>query len=198
MTKMKHSLFFLLVMTLALPLWGCAGEQTVALSTPAPVSSPTPATAREWFLRGNDLMQAGDLGNAVVAYKAAINLKEDYSDAYTNLGVAYYRQGDLTSAEQTLRKAVELAPKDAIAHYLLGITYLQSGQLEQAESYLQKANALDSKLPEVYYGLGALYKLQGKKGAAIAAFEHFLQVGPGQDPQAVNEAKKQLQELRGK
>ena len=54
----------------------------------------------------------------------------------------------------------------------------------EVQKLLLKARDLDPKLPEPYYGLGALYQLKGQKAEAIAAFEKFLAIGPGQDAQA--------------
>jgi hypothetical protein len=51
--------------------------------------------------------------------------------------------------------------------------------------------------PEVYYGLGVLYGWR-KKGNAINPFEEFLAIGPGQDLEAVDPARQELEALEGK
>ena len=75
--------------------------------------------------------------------------------------------------------------------------HIQNNQLTDAETLLNRAKAAQPDLAEVYYGLGALYNLQGKKAEAIAAFEKFLSLGTAQDPQAMDEARKQLKALKG-
>jgi tetratricopeptide (TPR) repeat protein len=74
---------------------------------------------------------------------------------------------------------------------------IQENNLPEAERLLTKARDLDPKLPEVYYGLGVVYKLKGQKTEAIAAFEKFLQIGPGQDPTAMDYARSELKDLKG-
>jgi tetratricopeptide (TPR) repeat protein len=68
--------------------------------------------------------------------------------------------------------------------------------LAKALIEFEMALELDPNLPEVYYGLGVIYKLQGEREKAIEAFERFLEVGPGQDPQAKIEAERQLEDLK--
>ena len=62
---------------------------------------------------------------------------------------------------------------------------------------MNKAIELNPELPEPYYGRGVIYKLKGEKDKAIEDLEHFLEIGPGQDPRAVDEARKLLKELKG-
>ena len=97
----------------------------------------------------------------------------------------------------SLTAALKINPNDAATAYLLGAVRLQEKNLAEAERLLLKARDLDPKLPEAYYGLGALYKLKGQKTEAIAAFEKFLEIGPGQDPQAGEYAQAELKALKG-
>ncbi len=105
--------------------------------------------------------------------------------------------GDLSKAANAFQAALKIEPDDAETHYLLAAVRLQENNLSEAEKYLLRARDLDPQLPEVYYGLGVLYRLKGQKQDAIAAFERFLAIGPGQDPSALDHAREEIQALKG-
>jgi len=149
------------------------------------------------FAQGNEYYERGDLEKAAAAFQAVLELQPDHVGALTNLGVVYYQLGRLEDAANQFEAGLEVNANDAELHYLLGAARLQQGRLDEAEKNFLRAKELKPELPEVWYGLGALYKLQGEKDKAIEAFEHFLEIGPGQDPRAMEEAKRELRELRG-
>lgn len=156
-----------------------------------------PKSADAQFGLGNVLVRQNRLSEAEAAYKAALALDPNHSAAHANLGVVYYQQGNMTAAAQSFQAALRIKPNDAPTVYLLAAVRIQEGNLAEAEKLLNQAKGLDPNLPEVYYGLGVLYKLKGQKDQAIAAFEKFLEIGPGQDPTAVDYAKAELKELKG-
>lgn len=156
-----------------------------------------PKSADAQFGLGNVLVRQGRLSEAEAAYKAALALDPNHSAAHANLGVVYYQQGNMAAAAGSFQAALRIKPNDAPTVYLLAAVRIQEGNLAEAEKLLNQAKGLDPNLPEVYYGLGVVYKLRGQKDQAIAAFEKFLEIGPGQDPTAVDYAKAELRELRG-
>lgn len=159
--------------------------------------SREPKSAQAQFALGNTLVRQGKLAEAEAAYKAAIAADPNMVAARANLGVAYYQLGQLAKAADEFTAVLKVNPNDPATTYLLGAVRLQENNVSEAERLLLKARDLDPNLPEVHYGLGALYKLKGQKAEAIAAFEKFLQIGPGQDPQAVEYAKQELKALKG-
>jgi tetratricopeptide (TPR) repeat protein len=156
-----------------------------------------PGSAAAQFGLGNALVRLGKLAEAETAYKAALAADPGMIAAHANLGVTYYQMNQLAKAADEFNAALKLNPNDAATTYLLGAVRLQEKNLAEAEKLLLKARDLDPKLPEPYYGLGALYEQKGQKAEAIAAFEKFLQIGPGQDPQAAEYAKNELKALKG-
>ncbi len=71
----------------------------------------------------------------------AVFLKKDYSEAYLNLGVCYYKINNLQKSKMTFEKAKELDPEYATAYFNLGIIYEKLNQTTSAiknyEKYLQ-------------------------------------------------------------
>ena len=155
-----------------------------------------PASAKAQFGLGNVYVRQGKFLEAETAFKAAVALDPRSAASYANLAVTYYQMDKLQEAADALESALRIEPDDAQTLYLMGAVRLQLGDLATSEQYLLKARESDPNLPEVYYGLGALYKLKGQKQEAIAAFEKFLAIGPGQDAAAVSHAQQELDELR--
>ncbi len=149
------------------------------------------------FLLGNAYTQHGDLEKATQAYQRVLELNPDDVDAHANLGVVYYRMMRLNDAIAQFQAGLTIRPDDAPLHYLMGAAQLQMGDMVAARQSFEKAKSLNPNLPEVYFGLGMLNKLENRRDEAIANFEYFLKIGPGQDPQAKGEAEKQLNELKG-
>jgi tetratricopeptide (TPR) repeat protein len=180
---------------------GC-GNPTVTPSPGAPVVPIEPQlqvtaqTAEEYFQLGNQFFQAGDLAQAELAYKEALAMEPANAAYLTNLGVVYYSQGRLQDAQDAYVEGLKMAPDDPELNYLLGAVHLQLSQLDQARERFLKANEANPELAEPYYGLGVLYKMEGKRDEAITAFETFLEIGPSQDPNAIEQAEAQLEELR--
>jgi Tfp pilus assembly protein PilF len=152
------------------------------------------ASADAQFGLGNVLVRAGRLAEAEQAYGKAVEANPRHAAALANLGVVYYQQGRLEEAARVLTEALRLG-EDAPTTYLLAAVRLQQSDLPAAEKLLQRAQTLDAGLPEVYYGLGVLHRLRGENAAAIAAFQRFLEIGPGQDPAAVDHARAELEAL---
>jgi tetratricopeptide (TPR) repeat protein len=184
-----------LALVVALALGAC--NQTAPATPPAAVdASPAPGQADDLFAQGNALSAQGKFDEAEAAYRRAIAMDPNKASYWQNLAVTYYQLQRLSDAEQSLQSGLKLAPNDAQLNYLLGVVYLQQARFDDAGVYLLKANAADPALPEPYYGLGVLYKQQGKRAEAIASFEKFLELGPGQDPAAVPNARAELAELK--
>ena len=178
------------------------------LTAPEATAQANPDSAEAQFELGNVHVRAGELAQAVAAYKKAIALDPNYQTAYANLGVVYYQQGQFDLAATQYKKALELDPNDGDVAYNLGALYLQqalsAGEqpddqlLNQAIAQLERVKTLAPDLAEPYFGLGVAYTVLNRNEEAIQAFETYLARDTGQDPRASQEAERYLQTLRGK
>ena len=193
--KRRHTaawLSLVALMALAMLLAACGSSDETVL----PVSPTAQLSAQDYFEQGNALYEQGDIQAAVDAYRQAAALDEQNAGYWHNLGVAQYSLNALDEARASFRRGLALEPDDAELNYLIGVVAVQFEELGEAETYLTRANQLDPDLPEPYFGLGVLYRLQGKTEQAISAFETFLRIGPGQDPNATQMAQQELDALR--
>ncbi len=58
-------------------------------------------TGEEWFVAGNEKLDANDFVGAIDAYNRAIELIPDADGGYTNRGLAKWQAGDLSGARAT-------------------------------------------------------------------------------------------------
>ena len=134
--------------------------------------------------------------DAEAAYKTTLAIKPDSAGAHANLGLIYYQMGQLSKAADECEAALRIDPNNAVTTYILGAVRSLEKDFPEAERLLLKARDLDPKLPDVYIELGVIYKLNFRNAEAIAAYEKFLQLDTGQNPQLTEFAKSELEWLR--
>jgi tetratricopeptide (TPR) repeat protein len=141
---------------------------------------------------------------AEIAFRQAITLDSQYTDAHTNLGVVYYQMGRLPDALAEYDAALAVSPDDADVHHNKAAVYIQQALqvspaddslLKQGLSELQLALELNPDLPQVHFSLGVVYMVQGQSQEAIAEFKRFLELDDGSDPQATQAAQNYLAQL---
>lgn len=103
-------------------------------------------TAEYWFYLGYYYGEAGMHKEAVEAFKQAINIKPDFSEAHYNLGIAYGSLGMYKEAIEAFKQAIRIKPDDAEAHFGLGLCYLI---LNDRGSALEEYKILKDLNPEL-------------------------------------------------
>tara|TARA_Y100001968_G_scaffold130099_1_gene118781 strand:- start:7493 stop:8884 length:1392 start_codon:yes stop_codon:yes gene_type:complete len=95
---------------------------------------------------GAILKDLGNLKEAEIFYRKAIEIKPYFAEAHSNLGIILSDLGKLQEAEVSLRKALEINPDLAEAHSNLGIILSELGNLEEAKNEWAKAIELAPNL----------------------------------------------------
>lgn len=147
---------------------------------------------------GNQLMQHGDVENAIKEYQQAVALKPDNAAVHNNLGNALKAAHRYPEAIKELQKAIQLDPNQVPTYYNLANTLMENGRIEEAIKCYHTTIEKNPKLAPAYYNLAQALAKQGKRREAIAAMDTFLQLAPGQ-PQligAIDKAKRQLADWR--
>ena len=80
----------------------------------------------------------GDMQNAEIYTRKAIELNPDFADAHLKLGSILKDLGKLQEAEISTRKAIELNPDLAIAHLNLG--NIQGFRLTECRNIYTQSN----------------------------------------------------------
>jgi predicted TPR repeat methyltransferase len=103
---------------------------------------------------------------AVKFMVAALEADPEYVDAWSNLGVAYFRLRDYERAEYCARKAIEIAPEFANAWANLGMTLRARNDSEQALIAWGRALDLQPGMRNIAISYGhLLYRLDRRSEA---------------------------------
>ncbi len=102
------------------------------------------------------LLENGNLKEAEILLRKALELKPDYPKAHANLGKIFVDMGKLKDAELSYLKAIELNPKDPEAHSNLGKILSDLGKLQEAELLCLKAIEINPNYVSAYYSLSIL------------------------------------------
>lgn len=123
---------------------------------------------------------------AIDAYRAAIEVRPDYVDAYYPLGWALYEHsGDWAGALSAFLTARELAPNSPWPYVSIGDLYMARHQTEKAIPWYQQAlevaprePGLDTKLAWAYVAYGDKMLETGHWNRAETAYHAALEVLP--------------------
>jgi len=154
-----------------------------------------------YFEKGTKLSKENKLEEAVQAFQKAVELKEDFFEAYVNLGTFLFQQQKDDEAEKALLKAHELKPEESKPKEILAAInfekakiLIQENKMDEALERLKQSYDLRADHAYVNFLLGYLYNEKKMKEEAIKHFEAFLQLAPNA-PQA-KDVKKILESLK--
>ena len=91
------------------------------------------------YMQGRRHLQAERFDPAIEAFYQEISVNPKNSEAWRELGVAYYKKGDLGKSEEALKQASNIKP-DARTQLFLGLVY------ERQESYERAIDAYTASL----------------------------------------------------
>ena len=153
--------------------------------------SKTPDEAVQAVAEGDRLMSRGRYDAAVEAYSEAIELRDDYAQAYRARGTAYDLAGSpetssyvFTTVDKEFRdrsiadlgKALELSP---VADYLTlvnqGANVFHVKRYAESEELTARAIKTNDRLPLPWSNLAMAQAAQGKEDEARASFEEMIE-----------------------
>ncbi|HDZ25579.1 hypothetical protein LCGC14_0540790 [marine sediment metagenome] len=153
------------------------------------------------FKKGTELSRKNKLEEAIQEFQRAVELKEDFFEAYVNLGTFLFQQQKDDEAEKALLKAFELKPEESKPKEILAAInfekakiLIQNNKMDEALERLKQSYNFRTDHAYVNFLLGYLYHDKKMKEEAIKHFEAFLQLAPNA-PQ-VKEVKKLLKSLK--
>lgn len=137
-----------------------------------------PPTLQQTFDQAVQFHQAGQLDEAIAAYRSAISLDPNFAPAYAHLGFALADAGQLNEAIPSCFRAVALQRNLPEAHNALGHALRLAGQLDPALAAFRQAIAFKPDFAQAHCGLGNVLRAQGQLDAAIAEFRQALALQP--------------------
>ena len=115
---------------------------------------------------------------AVVHYTAAIDLNPEFTEAYTNRGVAYGNKGEFDRAIQDYDTAIDLNPQNAESYNNRGITYADKDKFDRAIQDYDTAIDLNPELADAYTNRGNAYGKIGELDTAIQDYDTAIALNP--------------------
>jgi hypothetical protein len=119
------------------------------------------ARAEEYYERGVELEDNGELEAAIEHYERAVKEDPAFGDAYVEMAYIHLRLGDERSAVENLRRAIRVAGHP-LAYYNLGWIYEGRERPERAEALYRKALETGPDLADAHLGLAAILLNRGQ------------------------------------
>jgi tetratricopeptide (TPR) repeat protein len=141
--------------------------------------SSTADEAVAWFERGCELDADSDKwAEAIEAYEKALELDDDYADAYCNLGAVRYNQGQRSAARHAFEACVEREADHVEANFNLANVLEEVGDDAGALEHYRRALASDPLYPDLHINLALLYEKIGRTRGACDHWRRVLQLDP--------------------
>ena len=115
---------------------------------------------------------------AITSYKKAIELKPEYAEAHSNLGVALNKLRQHEEAVRSYDKAIELKPNYIQAYNNLGNVLNELGKNEEAIKSFNKAIELNPNYAEAHSNLGIALSDLAKYEEAITSYNRAIELKP--------------------
>lgn len=132
------------------------------------------------FLLGILYEGKGARKEAIEFFKKAIEVNPKHADSLNSLGYIYAEDGkNLDEAKSLIEKALEIDPDNSAYIDSLGWVYFKKGMIKESLAKLETASqGMDD--PEILAHLGEAYLKVNDKAKAIKAWQHSLELNPGQ------------------
>jgi len=150
----------------------------------------SPNSTRTHYYLGNlltkddyykDLDSAGKsmmLDSAIHELQRSVDIYPKFSDAYNQMGVAYYRLKNHQKAFEKYQLALNANPTDATVHNNMGTILFETGQYQEAVNAFMQAIRYKKDYPEAYANLGSAYGMMKQYDNALT----YLHLAVKYDP----------------
>jgi len=122
----------------------------------------------DWYNLALDLEEA-DPDKAPPAYRQALAINPENTDAQVNLGRLCQLQGNLKQARRHYKLALGHAPEHQLANYNMGTIYDELDEFQTAREYYIRAK----DIPDAHYNLARLFEVQGDELAALRHMKEY-------------------------
>jgi tetratricopeptide (TPR) repeat protein len=140
--------------------------------------TPGPGGAQAQFELARQLVETGQLAEAVEHYRIAIQDKPDWGGAYGLMGIALALQGKQAEARLAYEDALRLDPEQPEIHNNLGVMIAAEGRFEAALAHFDAAVRLKPEFDAAGANLGLALERLGRPAEARRAFRAALAINP--------------------
>lgn len=116
--------------------------------------------------------------DGIAELQKAVEILPAFGNAYTQMGVAYYRMKNYEKAIESYNKAAELNPQDAITLNNIGTVYFEWKKYDKAKEKFEQALKIDNRFIDAHMNLGSALATMGDFKRAIASFQNAVHYAP--------------------
>lgn len=124
----------------------------------------------------------GLINSSIKEFVTAVNLNNNYYQAYNAMGVATLKLGNKNDALDLFNTALKINPTFATAYDNIGILEMMDGNLDAAEENFMKAMKYNSHNPTAWYHMGQVETRRGNYSKALTWVNHSVHVNPNSSP----------------
>jgi tetratricopeptide (TPR) repeat protein len=132
-----------------------------------------------WMAESNlagHLLERGEVDEAIVHFKKAVEIWPGHAEAHNNLGSALVRKGATREAMVHFQKVLEIWPNDIEARNNLGGALLQEGRIDEAIPEFERIIEEKPDDAKAHNNLGNALLQKGQIDGAIANYEKTLEL----------------------
>ena len=148
------------------------GEETLE------TAGPGGQIAYKYYMQGQQLEAAGDLANAIEAYKNAEQHAPRVKEIHHALAKLFARTGANELALSEFRNCINIDGNFVEARNNYGSFLKRTGSVSEAESTFRQCIQINPKFPYAYHNLGKILHDRGDLDGAIQNFEHATNLKP--------------------
>jgi Flp pilus assembly protein TadD len=127
---------------------------------------------------GNALMKKGQLDDAIIHFRKALEIYADYPEANNNLGYALASKGNWADSIASYRAAMRVRPNYAKAHNNLAISLAEIGKRDEALAQFHEALRIDRDYPDAHCNLAIVLLQLGRRDEAVMHLREALRLKP--------------------
>jgi len=113
-------------------------------------------------LLGLCFVNQNKINDAIICYKSAIKIKNNFPEAHNNLGIAFKNNGKVKDAIHSYNKAIKYKPNFAEAYNNLGLVMMDQGKIGQAKKYFKKSIKINPNFAYAHRHLSIVTKYTTK------------------------------------
>lgn len=135
-----------------------------------------PEDYRAYFCRALSRLNIGDKQGCLLDLTKTINIKPDYSDAYTHISDIYIAEHEYNRAIRKLEEGIKYGAINHSIYYSIGFSYMKLNEYEASLINLKKSNELNDRLKETHLLMGIVYGELKKRVEAIKSYDIAIEL----------------------
>lgn len=125
---------------------------------------------------GAERVIAEDYDGAIASLRKSLLIKEDFTDAWNNLGAAYRRRGDGELAEFAYQRAIKADGSNYSALSNLAQYYELSGRQKEARHFMNRVERYRKRNPYFHYFVARVLFERGDVEDAVGVLERSIEL----------------------